>query len=505
MTEAVANVLLIEDNPGDARLVREHLDERFGPQCRLHVATSLAEGRSWLDRHSPDVILLDLQLPDSEGLDTYFAVHALAPHTPIVVLSGHDDAQIALHAVHAGAEDYLAKQEADAASLARSMRHAVERRRVNRTLRESEAKYRAIVETAEEGILQVDGDGVVRFANTRMGQLLDRRAEDLVGVPLSELVESTDPALVDGLARRVREAGGGRNVFPARLRGAPAESSVLLAAGSLRAHGSATADLVILVTDVSGHQLAKDEIAALGADLERRVSDRTAQLESFNADLVLFNQAVAHDLRGPLSAIAGIASLLEQDEAPRLSDEGVANLRHIQRRAHSMNELVDGLLRLAHIGRQEPVSAPIDLSAMSRGLLTDLALAQPGRTVDVHVDPDLVGWGDPALLHDLMQNLLSNAWKYTGRAARPRITVRGQDLADGTRAIVVSDNGVGFDARAAADLFQPFTRLPSSRGFPGSGIGLAIARRIVEKHGGRIQAESEPGIETRFLFTLGAA
>lgn len=503
MKNALSSVLLIEDNPGDARLVREHLSDRFGEACHLYEATSLNGGLRWLDKQRADLILLDLSLPDSQGLDTFYSVHAHAPHTPVVILSGRDEDEIALDAVRAGAEDYLAKQRADSVALARSMRHAVERRKVERALRESEARYRTIVETAEEGVLQIDERRCVRFVNSRMASLLARPASSMLDRRFEDLVDPDHSAAI--VAFLAVCSPGVRRTTQVRFeRQDGSEVWTLMSAGSVHAFGGESFDIVIMLTDITGRVLAERELSRLADDLEERVARRTAQLEAANAELVLFNRSIAHDLRTPLNAIAGFASLLENDPGVALSPKALQQLDMVQQGAMGMGDLISAMLALSQIERTKFRREPLNLSNMTKGVLVQLQAADPERVVEVEIEDGVGALGDPALVRDVLVNLLSNAWKYTGQATKPWLRF-GIALKDACETVyVVQDNGVGFDMKNIDRLFQPFHRLASSEGFEGTGVGLATVRRIVQRHGGRIWAESWPGQRTSFFFTLEA-
>ncbi len=498
----LASVLLIEDNPGDTRLVREHLHERFGAACRLHATETLHEGLSWLGTQSPDLILLDLSLPDSEGLATYLKVLEHAPGTPVVILSGRDDDVLARDAVRAGAQDYLAKQHADGVALARTMRHAVERRRADQALRDSEARYRTIVETAEEGILQLDGAGRIRFVNARMARMIGRPVAALAGTRFVELVEPAYRALAQHL---LDGAATARHSGELRLRREDGSLLwALLAAGSFPALGATGRETVVMLSDISGRVLAEQELVRIARELEERFAQRTAQLEAANAELEQFSYSVAHDLRTPLNAVLGFATLLERDAGRALSATQERQLHFIQDGARDMDKLIAGLLELSRVGHLALRREALDLSALAHAVVEQLRQTQPSREVEVVIAPGLRGDGDPALVRSLLDNLLGNAWKYTGQTPHPWLRFGLAQTAPDAPVFVVQDNGVGFDMQSAERLFQPFERLESGRAFDGSGIGLASAKRIAERHGGRLWAESRPGERTSFFFTLGS-
>ena len=252
---------------------------------------------------------------------------------------------------------------------------------------------------------------------------------------------------------------------------------------------------VWLLHDVTDRRAAEEEIRRLNADLEARVRERTADLESFC-------HSVSHDLRAPLRHIAGYVRILQDDYRDRLDDTGRHCLARIGRAAVNMGELVDGLLSLSHVSREDIQRRSISLSALARAVARDLAEREPDRKVDLAVADGINGSGDPRLLRVLLENLLGNAWKFTARVERPRIEF-GAESRNGQNVYFVRDNGAGFDMRYVHRLFGSFERLHGPDEFSGTGMGLAIVRRIVERHGGMVWAESEIGRGATFSFTLG--
>jgi signal transduction histidine kinase len=261
-------------------------------------------------------------------------------------------------------------------------------------------------------------------------------------------------------------------------------------------------EMVVMLADITGLRLCGDERARLQAQLEVRVAERTAQLEAVNADLEAFNHSVAHDLRAPLNAILGFTSILRQSAESLLTIQHQQHLRFIEHSAQSMDELIGGLLSLAGVARQDLVVQDLDLSAMAEAILERLAHEQPQRRVVWQVERGVCARGDPAMMAIVLQNLLHNAWKYTAATAQARVRFGRAPAPAAPDVYAVHDNGIGFDTALAGKLFMPFQRLPSARDFAGTGIGLATVRRIVERHGGRIWAESLPDVSTCFFFTL---
>lgn len=235
--------------------------------------------------------------------------------------------------------------------------------------------------------------------------------------------------------------------------------------------------------------------------LNRELVQRASELEIANRELETFSYSVSHDLKQPVSAIAGFSSIVLEDFGKDLHSDVREFLTRIRAASFRMSQLIDGLLALSSISRAELHFEAVDLSQLARETLAELRGAQPDREIDVRIQEGLVAQGDPKLLQVLVNNLLGNAWKYTGKQPQPRIEMGVAETAKG-RAYFVRDNGAGFDMAGAEKLFSAFHRLHAASEFPGTGIGLATVHRIVTRHGGQIWAEAEPGRGARFFFTL---
>ncbi len=243
---------------------------------------------------------------------------------------------------------------------------------------------------------------------------------------------------------------------------------------------------------------AEEEIKALNRHLERQLTE----LEEVNRELEAFSFTVSHDLRGPLSRIAGFSKALLEFYVGHLDETGRRYLERIDHSAGRMCELVEDLLRFSRITRVEVAQQNVDLSRMARGLAGELASRDTGRNVEFVIADGVEGWADPTLLRSALQNLLENAWKYTGKREAARIEF-GVEQGAGGRVYFVRDNGVGFDMTEANRLFNPFQRLHKEADFEGTGIGLATVDRIIRRHGGKIWAQGEVGRGATFFFTLG--
>ena len=245
------------------------------------------------------------------------------------------------------------------------------------------------------------------------------------------------------------------------------------------------------------------EIRRMNEALELQVQRRTAQFEAANRELEAFSYSVSHDLRAPLRAIDGFSQVLLEDYGERLDEDGRRYLQRVRMGTQRMGNLIEDLLKLSRLSRGDLERQPLDLSGKAGRILHDLALRDPDRTVATAVAPGLQASGDDRLVTVALENLLGNAWKYTGKTAGARIEF-GALVRDGQPAFFVRDNGAGFDMAYAGKLFSPFQRLHAAPDFEGSGIGLALVQRILNRHGGTIWAEAEPDRGATFYFTLPA-
>lgn len=247
-----------------------------------------------------------------------------------------------------------------------------------------------------------------------------------------------------------------------------------------------------------------EELAVLNQGLEKRVRERTIELESVNKELEAFSYSVSHDLRAPLRHISSYSQILKEDFSAVLDQEGRELLDRILKGCGHMNELIEGMLTLARFAKQELSHEPVDLGAFAQASAEDLQKSDPNRQVELVIHKELRTVGDPHLLRAVIDNLLGNAWKFTAKREGARIEVGMAGRKDGRSTFFVADNGAGFDMQYSQKLFGVFQRLHAQGEFPGTGIGLATVQRIIARHGGRIWAKASPGEGATFFFTLAA-
>ncbi len=364
-----------------------------------------------------------------------------------------------------------------------------ELRRAQVALEESRDRYVDLYEFAPVGYLTLSDTGQIEAANLTAAALLGVERRKLLKKRFSTLVAPEDRDrfhnfFAGPLRQEARQTcelllqRGDDSVFPVHL-------------DCLRVTrpGAAPVERITL-TDVS--ELRRAETAM------RRLNET---LETSNRELESFSYSVSHDLRAPLRAINGFSQVLAEEYTGRLDEEGLHYLARIRAASERMGELIDDMIDLARISRQDLTRRDVNLSALAHTILAELRERQPQRNVAWSVAPNLAARADPVLIKALLDNLLCNAWKFTAERTDARIEF-GHGLTDGEEAFYVRDNGAGFDMAFAGKLFKPFQRLHDGERFEGTGIGLAIVQRIVRRHGGRVWAEGGPGQGATFWFTL---
>jgi PAS domain S-box-containing protein len=376
-----------------------------------------------------------------------------------------------------------------------------EQRRAEASQRRSERNYQLIVESAQEGIWTVDADGRTTYVNRYLTQMLGYTAEEMLGRNLLDVIPQDNRPLANQNFERLHE--GQVSVFQdfklERKDGTPLWTVV--ATSPIYESGNYVGAMA-MITDVTQRREAEAQVRQLNAELERRIAERTAQLEFSNRELEAFAYSVAHDLRAPLRSISNFTLALSEDCADKLDELGLDYLKRIRASSQRMSELIDGILALSRVNRVEFVEENVNLSALACSISEQLQRWQPERNVLFQLQDGLVDRGDSQLLRLVLENLLGNAWKFTRERPVARIEF-GLLPGEGTRRVYfVRDNGAGFDMEYQQKLFGVFQRLHTQQEFEGNGVGLATVQRIVRRHGGHAWGEGRVGQGATFCFTL---
>jgi two-component system NtrC family sensor kinase len=525
---APATILVIDDSPTFRESLRETLT---GAGYRVLTAASGEEGLRSAADHRPDAMVVDGVLPGIDGPTVIRRVRldAALRGTPCLLFTGAEDLDAELNALDAGADAFVTKNEDPAVILAR----------LAAALRRAEAAPSSVQTESLLGpkkILAVDDSPT--FLQEVTAALRSDECDVLTARSGEEALELLSVERVDCILLDLMMPGLGGHETCKRIKASPAvrdiplvlltaldDRDAMLAGLAMGADDYITknSEMDVVRARVRAQlrrkqfedenrrireELLRKELEAQTARSAREVAEARAslveELERKNRELEAFSYSVSHDLRTPLRGIDGFSHALLVDYADVLDDRGKDYLNRVRKAAQRMGELIDDMLALARVSRAEINLERIDLAALARGMVDDLAAKDPERRVELVVADPLVAVADRRLIRLLLENLLGNAWKFTARATSPRIEIGSRVDAGGDTVYFVRDNGAGFNMDYAAKLFRPFQRLHAEADFPGTGIGLATVHRIIERHGGRVWAEGVVGQGACISFTLPA-
>lgn len=379
----------------------------------------------------------------------------------------------------------------------------------NEALRSSEERFRRLLESAPDGIVTVDGEGRILMANEQVEKLSGYSRPELIGNRVEMLV----PQRVRDVHvhhrqgymahPRTRPMGVGLDLYLQRKDGSEMPVEI-----SLSPMQTAQGRVVMaILRDITERRKAQQAIRQLNADLERRANE----LQAANQELEAFAYSVSHDLRAPLRGVDAYAKILLESQRDKLDEDGRFVLNQVVESAQEMGRLIDDLLAFSRMGRREMLLGTVDMDDLVRSVCQELARAHPDRHLDFEIAPLPPAQGDQAMIREVLRNLLGNAVKFTTvrEAARIEVSALSGEQAGGDREVGqdsvvyrVRDNGVGFDPHYRHKLFRVFQRLHTTAQFEGTGVGLALVKRIIDRHGGHVWAEGELDRGAAFYFSL---
>ena len=488
-------ILVVEDSPTQSNVLRIKLQRRG---LEVDCAATLAQAIERVKTADIDVVLLDLSLPDSSGIETFYKMLEVANRIPIVVFTGLDDQQLALEAVKHGAQDYMIKGLASDDSVLRCLRYAVERNKVQIELRRSEKRLRIIVENSYDAFISLDWQWRISEWNLQ--------AEKTFGISRAEALGQSLAMIVPHHLRKQysREVEG----FFRKNKGTILRKTNEITAVHRDGHEFPIEIAIFRIKeeiDDTFCAFVRDitQIKQLNEELERRVQERTAELTTSNEELRQFAKIASHDLQEPLRAVQGFADLLLESSEGKLDKDAQEFVGYILDGTQRMQQLIQAVLSHSSIHREEEGEVHVtDCNGVIEEVLANLSVSikDSGTRLEVDNLPHVAV--ERSQLIQLFQNLISNAMKYRGEAT-PRIYISAERSVD-EWLFSVRDNGIGIDPKYSNKIFDMFARLHGKTEYSGTGMGLAICKKIVTSHGGKIWVESEPGEGSIFLFTLPA-
>jgi PAS domain S-box-containing protein len=503
---SATRLLLVEDDPGDARLLREMLNEPSAYRTNLTHVEDMRGAEKHLAAHVLDLILLDLGLSDAQGLEAVRRAHAAAPSIPLVVLTALDDEEMADGALREGAEDYLVKGQIETRGLLRAVRYAIGRKAVEEALFLEKERAQVTLDSIGDAVVCTDVSGNITFLNRMAESLTGWPWREAVDRPVTEVLRIVDATSRDTTlnpmylaAREDRTVHMKPECLLVRRDGF--EFAIDDTASPIHGRDGLPTGAVIVFRDVGVTRAMAQHIRAIDAELERS-----------NRELQDFATIASHDLQEPLRKIQAFGDRLEERLSSVLDEETGDYLRRMKDAAARMQTLISNLLEYSRVTIQLEPPRPVDLDLVVTDVLSDLDERIRVTQGQVLVGPLPTLLARPLQMRQLFQNLIANALKFHPEGVAPEVHVEATACGPkGARSrkdpayvweIRVRDNGIGFDEQYAERIFAPFQRLNGRQAFEGTGMGLAICRKIVTLSGGTITATSQPGAGSTFLITL---
>jgi signal transduction histidine kinase len=484
MSSTMLRILLLDDNPHDRELTRRELDKEFSD---VHTIEPLddAQFRRALQTEEFELVITDYNLKWSNGVNVVRAVKSARPQCPVIMFTATGTQEIAVNAMKAGLDDYVIKNAKHYVRLAVAVRSSLDRAEIRMRALRSETRLQTLLDRLNVGVLRLTVEGEVVDANRACKELLDRFA--------GETNQASGHALLDTLRELLPQLKSRNDAVEREV------ELVALDGQSLCVYVS------LLRVRINGH----DAVDVLVEDVTkmRRTVERTEELEQANRSLEAFAFTVSHDLRAPLRNLQGYVSALSEDCSRELNEVGRQHIRSIEEIAVNMDGMIGDILEFSRLARVELPSERVALRTAVEEGISHLknAIEEKDARLEVEVDAQLSVLGHHQTLVQVVTNLLSNAVKFVGDGIPPVVRVRTERRTSARLRLWVEDNGIGIDPAHQQRIFEVFQRLHGEEMYPGTGIGLALVKKGVERMGGQVGVESVVGKGSRFWIEMKTA
>lgn len=515
MNENTIQALLVEDNPGDTLLLQHMLTGAPFWKAMLTCTERLQSALALCRQQTFDIVLLDLSLPDSHGYATFEQMRQQIPQTPIILLTGSDDQELALRAVRAGAQDYLVKGESNAALLIRAMRYAMERKRTEEALREHHLRYQALFENENIGVFIINVDGFLLNVNRQAARMLGNSVDHLVNTPLLAYLA---PEEHSQFTHHLTTLLAGESVplhEHTLLRSDGSQVPIEVDSSLVRNAAGNILYMQSIVRDISKRKQAEAALRAEQAQLAQRIEERTKELSIANAELKRsarlkdeFLATISHELRTPLSVILTLAEAIQDEIYGETVLSQRKALERIVKSGRHLLELINDIIDVSKIesGKLALEIGPVSATTLCEDCLQMVQATAVSKQIQfvktIRLTHDLI-YADGRRLMQILLNLLNNAVKFTPDKGQIGLEVL-EDVGQERISFTVWDTGIGIAGEDLPKLFRPFVQLDSklSRHYQGAGLGLALVYRLTRLHGGSVTVHSTPNDGSRFVIAL---